>query len=125
MHTSIQSISASYNSKYTGTKLNLTGNVAKLGGGMSMETNTKLSILKYNRLYYESPYNDANTIIFTANRADYGGALYVDDGTYSGTCASKPKRNCFFQVLAMYHIYKFRNWMGPKVPEYVFLTESC
>ena len=31
MHTSIQSISASYNGKYTGTKLNLTGNVAKLG----------------------------------------------------------------------------------------------
>ena len=100
VHTSIQSISASYNGKYTGTKLNLTGNVAKLGGGISMETNTKLSILKYNRMYYESPYNDANTIIFTANRADYGGALYVDDGTYSGICASKSKRNCFFQVFS-------------------------
>ena len=119
VHTSIQSISASYNGKYTGTKLNLTGNVAKLGGGTSMETNTKLSILKYNRIYYESPYNDANTIIFTANRADYGGALYVDDGTYSGTCASKPKRNCFFQVLAMYHINLGIGW-DPKFQSMYF-----
>ena len=42
-------------------------------------------------------------IVFTANRADYGGVLYVNDGTYPGICESDSKRNCFIQVLAMYH----------------------
>ena len=47
---------------------------------------------------------DANTTIFTANKADYGGAVYVDD-TNSGTCASDPKTKCFFQVLAIHSLH--------------------
>ena len=47
-------------------------------------------------------YNDSNTIIFTANSADYGGAIHVDDDTNSGTCASNTETECFFQVLALY-----------------------
>ena len=34
-------------------------------------------------------------IVFTANRAVYGGVPYVNDGTYPGICESDPKRNCF------------------------------
>ena len=32
----------------------------------------------------------------TANSADYGGAIHVDDDTNSGTCASYTKTECFF-----------------------------
>ena len=45
---------------------------------------------------------DTNTTIFIANSADYGGAIYVDDDTNSGTCTSDPKIECFFQVLALH-----------------------
>ena len=48
---------------------------------------------------------DANMIIlFTGNSAEYGGAVYVGDDTNSGTCASHPRTECFFQVLALYNI---------------------
>ena len=107
---SIESTSAaSFLDHYTGSRLNFTGNIAKMGGGMSMEANAKLYISKYNQIYYEYQ-SDYNTVIFTANNADYGGALYVDDSTYSGTCVSARRRYCFFQVLAMYYIDVHIGW---------------
>ena len=82
---------------YTGAKIHFTKNTAKFGGGLSLEANAKLYILKY------AEHINTDTAIFTANSADYGGAVYVDDDTNSGTCASEPKTECFFQVLAIYH----------------------
>ena len=82
---------------YTGAKIHFTKNTAKFGGGLSLEANAKLYILKYDE------HINTDTAIFTANSADYGGAVYVDDDTNSGTCASEPKTECFFQVLAIYH----------------------
>ena len=68
-----------------------------------MESNAKLNILKYGwHIPDQYTYHDANTTIFTANEADYGGAVYVDDNTISGTCASDPKIDCFFQVLPVH-----------------------
>ena len=74
---------------------------------MSMEANAKVHILKYNEIYLYSKLlnDDSNTITFTANKADYGGGLYVDDATYSGTCANSSRRYCLFQVLAMYNTF--------------------
>ena len=80
--------------EYIGTIINFTKNVAERGGGLSLEANTKLNVLKYAKI-------SSNTTIFTANKADYGGAVYVDD-TNSGTCASDLKTECFFQVFAVY-----------------------
>ena len=80
---------------YTSTRINFTRNTAKRGSGLSLETNAKLYVLKYVA-------TSTNTAIFTANEADYGGAVYVDDDTNSGTCASEPKIECFFQVLAIH-----------------------
>ena len=87
-------------------------NVAQKGGGLSLEANAKLYVLKYhyggiaegrNFLYPQ-----ANTIIFSANSADYGGAVYMDDDTNSGTCSGDPKIECFFQVLLYIEgIYNF------------------
>ena len=94
--------------QYTGTRMNFTNNSAKRGGGLSLEANAKLYILKYDRIafLYEPDKTllmcDTNTTIFTANSADYGRAVYVDDDSNSGTCASDPKTECFFQVLALY-----------------------
>jgi hypothetical protein len=78
-------------------------NIAQKGGGLSLEANAKLYVLKYH--YGDiaegrvTLYPKANAIIFSANSAEYGGAVYVDDDTNSGTCSGDPKIECFFQVL--------------------------
>ena len=87
--------------QYIGTRMNFTRNAAKWGGGLSMEANAKLYILKHNRIVTENVLNSV-TIFFTLNAVDYGGAVYVDDNTNSGMCASDPKTECFFQVLAVH-----------------------
>ena len=85
--------------EYAGTRIQVIGNVAKLGGGLSLEANAKLYILKYDVILIDMR-SDFNTTTFRANSADYGGAIYVDDDTNSGACASITKIECFFQVLA-------------------------
>ena len=86
---------------YTGARMNITENAAERGGGLSLEANAKLYILKFDVLLISTTI-DADTTLFTGNSADYGGAVYVDDDTNSGTCASDPKTECFFQVLAIH-----------------------
>ena len=89
--------------EYTGSKLYFHENKAVKGGGLSLEANAKLYILKYNSIIVSEFLNDydTNTTIFTGNSAQYGGAIYVDDETNSGTCTNDPKTECFFQVLAI------------------------
>ena len=88
--------------------LYLANNTAQKGGGLSLEANAKLHVLKY---YSEGidkesfTYLQANTVIFTANSADYGGAVYVDDDTNSGTCSGDPKIDCFFQVFLYMYLF--------------------
>ena len=91
-------------SQYIGTRVNFTRNVAKLGGGLSLEANAKFYILKYKMITFWDFNNTGiiNTAIFTGNIADYGGAVFVNDDTNSGTCANDTKTECFFQVLAHY-----------------------
>ena len=70
-----------------------------------MEANAKFYILKYDGInYFDIHYlfNTNTAAIFIANKADYGEAVYVDDDTNSGTCASDPKTECFIQVLAVH-----------------------
>ena len=86
-----------YDDSYIGAKMNIVKNRAKFGGGLALEANAKLNILKH---YY--PNYDTNTTTFTGNSAEYGGAVYVNDDTNSGTCVSDPRTECFFQVLALY-----------------------
>ena len=90
--------------RYIGARINFINNAAKLGGGLSLGANAKFYILKYSILLsnYYNYENDANTTTFTGNSAEYGGAVYVNDDTNSGTCASHPRTECFFQVLALY-----------------------
>ena len=88
---------------YTGARINITGNAARMGGGLSLEVSTKFYVLKYDVVSSFYVYDDdTNTTMFTDNSADYGGAIYVDDDTISGTCTSDPKIDCFFQILAIF-----------------------
>ena len=87
-----------YNIIIIGASLNFTKNEAEMGGGLSLEANAKLYILKYG-----AGSAKISTAAFIANNAySHGGAVYVDDETNSGTCASSSKTECFFQVLAVY-----------------------
>ena len=75
--------------------------MAERGGGLSLEANAKLYVLKYHQTFLFTVH-DTYTIQVLTNIADYGGALYVDDNTNSGTCNSDPKQECFLQVLAVH-----------------------
>ena len=74
-----------------------TGNNAQTGGALAFEMNSKI--------YGSSSYK----ITFKFNTADYGGAVYVNDYTNSGTCASRSYlaysalTECFIQTLNYYN----------------------
>ena len=74
----------------------ITNNSAENGGGMYLEVNTKLYILKTteNSNFYDY-------LNFLENHANYGGAVYVDDDTNSGACSSNVE--CFIQIFALYN----------------------
>ena len=75
--------------------LKVTNNSAKFGGGIYLEVNPNLYILK-NTYDYRVNY----LMNFTGNHANYGGALYVSDDTNSGACS--PDIECFIQTLALH-----------------------
>ena len=113
LHAISSSIKASSNlaylpDLYKGTRIHFKNNEAKFGGGLSLEANAKLYILKYNHIPHDST-DTMDTALFTGNSADYGGAVYVDDAN-SGICASDSNMECFFQVLALYdgQFYDYR-----------------
>ena len=98
--------------------LQVINNDAEFGGGMYLEVNSNLYVLKMDALNttvnssiegllfssHESSTNiDSSDIFFlnfTGNIAKYGGALYVADVTNSGTCL--PQNECFIQTLALH-----------------------
>ena len=74
---------------------NLINNVARNGGGMYLQVNSKLYLLKSDRSV-----NTSDVLIFIGNHANNGGAVYVADDTNSGSCSSTAE--CFIQALALY-----------------------
>ena len=82
--------------------LQLINNTAKAdGGGMHLEVNPKLYLLKSE--HKVTPCNDVNTLLlFTGNNANRGGAVYVADDTNSAACSATVE--CFIQTLALYQI---------------------
>ena len=75
--------------------LQVMNNKAENGGGMYLEVNPKLYLLK-TRLSKQPQ----DMIVFSDNQASYGGAVYVADDTNSGACL--PNNECFIQTLALY-----------------------
>ena len=82
-----------------------TENWAKRGGGLFLEVNAKLYIMTKALALFQLPGH--HTLVFTANSADYGGAVYVADETASATCESISYRihstatECFVQALSL------------------------
>ena len=70
--------------------LQLIDNRANNGSGLYLEVNAKLYVLEQD---YE------NSILFQANHANYGGAIYVADDTNAGACS--PDHECFVQTLEL------------------------
>ena len=81
----------------TGT-LQLINNNAKLGGGMYLELNSKLHVLKV-APNLESIY----CLTFMGNNAYYGGAVYVADHTNTDSCTRD--NQCFIQTFELYPVY--------------------
>ena len=94
-------------SVYQPATLQIINNNAELGGGMYFEVNSKLYVLKKLPICPYWCYYSVNTyyVILTANHANYGGAMYVDDETNSGTCSLG--NECFIQILALYSYQQY------------------
>ena len=90
-------------------------NHAKQGGGIFLELSSHFYVLKYwiESLVCNNP-TSCNTnpskwtrVKFVSNSADYGGAIFVKDGSNSDTCdnmtpkQSVPTKECFYQNLAV------------------------
>ena len=85
------------NSQCNCSLLEITNNTAQDGGGICLEMNSRISGLGGHDYVYN--------IVFTNNTAlQNGGAIFVDDGSYSGTCNSTSstryltKTECFLQT---------------------------
>ena len=75
-------------------------NTAENGGGLYLEINTKLYILRTGSM-------QENSLQFIGNRAKSGGAVYVADDINSGACSANVE--CFIQSLALYQGYYVSN----------------
>ena len=92
----------------SGTLVDLSGNSAKLGGGICMEVNARIYILKLQYSTRELNWWNHRRFILSNNSADFGAAVYVADDTNFATCSSNSYRQystlteCFIQVLALH-----------------------
>ena len=67
-------------------------NSVEKGDGLYMEVYAKLYV-------FQSCLHYSKAVSFTDNSAEYGGAVYVDDGTYFATC-NRQDIECFVQVIS-------------------------
>ena len=104
VHAISSSIIAFYNNDGSdNTTLTFINNMASKGGGIYLEANAKLYIIKKGLKYTHQIQTYAMN--FIQNYADFGGAIYVDDNLNSAAC-NRPHNvthsdasECFFQVL--------------------------
>ena len=84
-----------YDVYYAGSQLALVMNKAKEGGGLYLESNAKLYILRKKmivlrvlKIHKTHPLVNISALTFTANYTDYGSAIYVADNTNFATCSN-------------------------------------
>ena len=80
------------------TLVNVVGNIARRGGGLALNSNAKLYVLK--RISFNKP-AVVYAVQITDNSASLGGAFFVSDESNSASCES-PSTECFLQVLAIH-----------------------
>ena len=89
---------------YSGALINFIQNEAKRGGGILLDVNAKIYI---QRREWRAIFDNEPAIMFNKNSADFGGAVYVDDSTTSGTCSSTSythrttSSECFVQIMTL------------------------
>ena len=88
------------NDKLTPTDMHFINNIAHKGGGLSLESNSKLYFMLKT---YEGFVSQLIRIHYVGNSADYGAAMFVDDDTYTGTCSMRQITECFFQTVSYDH----------------------
>ena len=79
--------------------LHFDSNQAMNGGGLFLEMDSKMYILKSKM---KSVTSHQRLISFTLNSAQYGGAIYVSDNGICGVYTNSTLNECFIQTLAMY-----------------------
>ena len=88
--------------EFRGATLNIIENLAQKGGGLCLEANSKVIMLK-DFIFRNIMRSSVN---FVRNSAQYGGAIYIDDESNSGSCVSNPfeikapKSECFMSVVS-------------------------
>ena len=112
---------SSFTSRAPPGTIHISGNVAEEGGGMYFEGNSKLYISIEGPITSEVAKNRKS--VFVNNSASYGGAVFIADGTDSGSCSSMSSDSvqsaateCAIQVLSLHDFigegYKLpRNFM--------------
>ena len=89
--------------EYMAAILKIQENTAKKGGGIHLEGNSKITIMK--DFVFETDI-ESSALNFIGNLAHYGGAIYIDDATNSGSCESNPfevkllKSECFIRIVS-------------------------
>ena len=78
--------------------LQFINNRAKNGSGLYLEVNAKLYVVK--DIQQRNVHYGHLLILFKANHANYGGAIYVADNTNAGACS--PDHECFIQILGLH-----------------------
>lgn len=105
--------SATTHYEYLGSFFTVTENSALKGGGVYLEEGAKLYVLKKTEYHspsslHDKPLPPIYVLTFALNSAEYGGAVYVSDRTYWGTCASASfeihsgSSECFLQTLGLH-----------------------
>ena len=110
-------ISRNWRGEYLGSLLQIIENRAENGGGICLEVNAKISIIRSRTYLFVGAINDTYTVEFIGNSADNGGAVYVADDTNSGTCTSSSFKDyskvteCFLQTPALKKLESFGHWI--------------
>ena len=93
------------NLQYKCTILNISHNVAREGGGVCLEMNSLIRGLDDHDYFY-------NMQFLNNSAFENGGAIFVDDGSYSGTCKSTSSAHylteteCFLQTFTIDYVQK-------------------
>ena len=97
-----------------GSEINFIENVATInGGGIHLEVSAKINILIIHEHATLTPdHHQHSTLTFTRNSAGHkGGAIYVEDGTYYGTCNAtgilSTASECFLQAIILGYELEF------------------
>ena len=88
--------------------LQVNNNRAEYGGGLYLEINAKLYVLKSTEVV--EIIDEEYLLIIRDNHANNGGAIYVADNTNPGACS--PEKECFIQTIAL-HQGTF-DWLSTK-----------